>query len=107
MTATSLADRIRLERRSGFVGAGGGARALGQRVRGAWTADDLGGRPRRDGDELLQHVWDQSFGGSNVVDAVVKSLRRKLGPLGSALETVIGHGYRFTGFPRRPAQTAH
>ena len=52
-------------------------------------------------DELLQHVWDQSFGGSNVVDAVVKSLRRKLGPLGSALETVIGHGYRFTGFSQR------
>jgi hypothetical protein len=49
-------------------------------------------------DELLQHVWEQSFGGSNVVDAVVKSLRRKLGPRGSALETVIGHGYRFTGF---------
>jgi hypothetical protein len=53
-------------------------------------------------DELLQNVWEQSFGGSNVVDAVVKSLRRKLGPLGSALETVVGHGYRFTGFPKRP-----
>jgi hypothetical protein len=53
-------------------------------------------------DELLQNVWEQSFGGSNVVDAVVKSLRRKLGPLGNALETVIGHGYRFTGFPQRP-----
>jgi hypothetical protein len=57
-------------------------------------------------DELLEHVWEQSFGGSNVVDAVVKSLRRKLGPLGSAVETVIGHGYRFTGFPPRPAQPA-
>jgi DNA-binding response OmpR family regulator len=52
-------------------------------------------------DELLQNVWGQSFGGSNVVDAVVKSLRRKLGSLGGALETVIGHGYRFTGFPAR------
>ena len=49
-------------------------------------------------DELLQNVWDQSFGGSNVVDAVLKSLRKKLGPLGSALETIIGHGYRFNGF---------
>jgi hypothetical protein len=58
-------------------------------------------------DELLQNVWEQSFGGSNVVDAVVKSLRKKLGALGGALETVIGHGYRFTGFPPRPAQTAH
>jgi hypothetical protein len=55
-------------------------------------------------DELLQHVWEQSFGGSNVVDAVVKSLRRKLGPLGSALETVVGHGYRFTGFTPRSVQ---
>jgi Transcriptional regulatory protein, C terminal/AAA ATPase domain len=53
-------------------------------------------------DELLQNVWEQSFGGSNVVDAVVKSLRKKLGPLGSALETVIGHGYRYTGFPKQP-----
>jgi hypothetical protein len=53
-------------------------------------------------DELLQNVWGQSFGGSNVVDAVVKSLRRKLGPRGRTLETVIGHGYRFTGFPKRP-----
>jgi hypothetical protein len=53
-------------------------------------------------DELLHNVWGQSFGGSNVVDAVVKSLLRKLGPLGRPLETVIGHGYRFTGFPRRP-----
>jgi hypothetical protein len=58
-------------------------------------------------DELLQNVWEQSFGGSNVVDAVIKSLRRKLGPLGSALETVVGHGYRFTGFPQRAESTAH
>jgi hypothetical protein len=53
-------------------------------------------------DDLLQNVWEQSFGGSNVVDAVIKSLRKKLGPLGSALETVVGHGYRFTGFPQQP-----
>jgi hypothetical protein len=52
-------------------------------------------------DELLENVWEQSFGGSNVVDAVIKSLRKKLGPLGGALETVIGHGYRFTGFETR------
>jgi hypothetical protein len=57
-------------------------------------------------EELLQNVWEQSFGGSNVVDAVVKSLRKKLGPLGSVIETVIGHGYRFTGFPSPQAQGA-
>jgi DNA-binding response OmpR family regulator len=48
------------------------------------------------GEDLLQNVWDQSFGGSNVAGAVLKSLRKKLGPLGS--ETIIGHGYRFNGF---------
>jgi hypothetical protein len=54
-------------------------------------------------DELLHDVWDQSFGGSNVVEAVVKSLRKKLGLHGGALETVIGHGYRFAGFAATPA----
>jgi len=49
-------------------------------------------------DDLLRDVWGQSFGGSNVVDAVVKSLRRKLGPHGSAIATATGHGYRFAGF---------
>jgi hypothetical protein len=45
--------------------------------------------------ELLQEVWGTEFtGGSNVVDAVVRSLRRKLGPAASAIETVRGSGYR-------------
>ena len=46
-------------------------------------------------DELLRDVWGQQFGGSNVVDAVVKSLRKKLGAHGGAIATVTGHGYRF------------
>jgi len=46
-------------------------------------------------DELLHDVWGQSFGGSNVVDAVVKSLRKKLGARAEIIETVTGHGYRF------------
>ena len=33
-------------------------------------------------------------GGSNVVDAVVRSLRLKLGPVATAVETVRGSGYR-------------
>jgi hypothetical protein len=49
-------------------------------------------------DDLLRDVWGQSFGGSNVVDAVVKSLRRKLGPHGRSIATATGHGYRFAGF---------
>jgi hypothetical protein len=50
-------------------------------------------------DELLRDVWGQSFGGSNVVDAVMKSLRKKLGAHAASIATVTGHGYRFTGFP--------
>jgi hypothetical protein len=45
-------------------------------------------------DELLREVWQQAFGGSNVVDAVVRTIRRKLGRHADALETVKGFGYR-------------
>jgi hypothetical protein len=45
-------------------------------------------------DELLREVWQQTFGGSNVVDAVVRTVRRKLGRYAAALETVKGFGYR-------------
>ena len=49
--------------------------------------------------ELLNEVWGYDYeGGSNVVDAMVHSLRKKLGEQGSAIETVTGVGYRF----RRP-----
>jgi DNA-binding SARP family transcriptional activator/predicted ATPase len=49
---------------------------------------------------LLADVWGYSYeGGSNVVDAVVRALRKKLGPCASTLETVTKVGYRF----RRPA----
>jgi len=41
-------------------------------------------------------VWDQSYdGGGNVVDVVVRSLRKKLGERSSLIETVHGVGYRF------------
>ena len=33
-------------------------------------------------------------GGSNLVDSVVRSLRKKLGDEASAIETVRGYGYR-------------
>ncbi len=46
-------------------------------------------------DELLQAVWKQPFGGSNVVDVVVRSLRKKLGVRAGVIGTVKGHGYRF------------
>ena len=45
--------------------------------------------------ELLHEVWHTDFtGGSNVVDAAVRSLRRKLGDDAVVVETVRGRGYR-------------
>ncbi|QIB66110.1 winged helix-turn-helix domain-containing protein [Kineobactrum salinum] len=45
--------------------------------------------------DLLRNVWDtEYFGGSNVVDTVVRSLRRKLGCHAGRVETVTGVGYR-------------
>jgi DNA-binding response OmpR family regulator len=48
---------------------------------------------------LLDDVWHDTYqGGSNVVDVVVRSLRKKLGRRASAIETVTRVGYRL----RRP-----
>lgn len=48
--------------------------------------------------ELLQEVWGYQFtGGSNVVDAAVRSLRHKLGDAAVLVETVRGVGYRVHG----------
>ena len=45
---------------------------------------------------LLADVWGYNYaGGSNVVDVVVRSLRKKLGEQASMIETVTGVGYRF------------
>jgi hypothetical protein len=45
---------------------------------------------------LIENVWGYSYnGGSNIVDTVVLSLRKKLGEQASVIETVRGVGYRF------------
>lgn len=45
---------------------------------------------------LLAHVWEQSYhGGGNVVDVVIRSVRKKMGERSSFIETVHGIGYRF------------
>jgi hypothetical protein len=45
--------------------------------------------------ELLREVWATDYtGGSNVVDAVVRTLRQKLGEAAFVLETIRGSGYR-------------
>lgn len=50
-------------------------------------------------DELVQAVWGVSFVGSNVVDAAVRSLRKKLGGYAGSIQTVKGFGYRFSATP--------
>jgi len=47
-------------------------------------------------DELLESVWGYNYQGeSNLVDVVIRSLRRKLGDQAPALQTVRGVGYRY------------
>ena len=50
--------------------------------------------------ELLADVWGYDYdGGSNVVDVVVRSLRKKLGERAALIETVRGTGYRLGSTP--------
>src|SRR5690349_19341598 len=45
--------------------------------------------------DLLREVWGTSYdGGSNTVDVVIRSLRKKLGAVAHRIETVRGVGYR-------------
>jgi hypothetical protein len=45
---------------------------------------------------LIHDVWGHRYDvGSNVVDAVIKSLRKKLGRQAELIETVAGYGYKF------------
>jgi DNA-binding response OmpR family regulator len=44
---------------------------------------------------ILREVWGYDYdGGSNVVDSAIRSIRKKLGPRASSIETVRGFGYR-------------
>lgn len=44
---------------------------------------------------VLREVWGyEQVVGSNVVDSVIRALRKKLGPQASSIETVRGFGYR-------------
>ncbi len=47
-------------------------------------------------DHLLEKVWGYSYGGATrTVDVHIRRLRKKLGPAGDQIETVVGVGYRF------------
>jgi DNA-binding winged helix-turn-helix (wHTH) protein len=49
-------------------------------------------------EELLNTVWGYDYdGGSNVMDVIVRSLRKKLGNQARAIETVAGVGYLCVG----------
>ncbi len=50
--------------------------------------------------DILRHVWGYDAGGSNVIEANIWSLRKKLGDRASSIETIRGLGYRF----RTPSQ---
>jgi DNA-binding winged helix-turn-helix (wHTH) protein len=55
--------------------------------------------------ELLNDVWGLKYNsGGNVVDAIVASLRKKLGAFAEVIETVHGHGYLYKT-PRTHATT--
>lgn len=44
---------------------------------------------------LVENVWGWKHTGSNVVEAVMRTLRKKLGTRSSSIETIRGLGYRF------------
>lgn len=46
---------------------------------------------------MVESIWRRTVVGSNVVDAVVRTLRRKLGPDGSRIVAVPKAGYRYRG----------
>lgn len=47
-------------------------------------------------EDLIRDVWGYKYDvGSNVVDAVIKTLRKKLGKKSELIETVAGYGYKF------------
>jgi DNA-binding response OmpR family regulator len=54
-------------------------------------------------DEMLMEIWGTTFSGSNKIEAVIRSLRKKLAAFAPSIETVTGHGYRFRGWKRAKA----
>jgi DNA-binding winged helix-turn-helix (wHTH) protein len=62
-------------------------------------------------EDLIERIWRRAYVGSNVVDTVVRTLRKKLGPRRDCIQTVAKAGYRYVGAdtsaePSRPRQHA-
>lgn len=47
-------------------------------------------------EELIERIWRRAYVGSNVVDTVVRTLRKKLGPKRNCIQTVSKAGYRYS-----------
>jgi DNA-binding winged helix-turn-helix (wHTH) protein len=48
-------------------------------------------------EDLIERIWRRGYVGSNVVDTVVRTLRKKLGPRRDCIQTVPKAGYRYVG----------
>jgi hypothetical protein len=48
-------------------------------------------------EDLIERIWRRAYVGSNVVDTVVRTLRKKLGPRRDCIQTVPKAGYRYVG----------
>ena len=60
-------------------------------------------------EDLIERIWRRAYVGSNVVDTVVRTLRKKLGPRSDCIQTVPKAGYRYvwsgtSGEPCRPIE---
>jgi hypothetical protein len=55
-------------------------------------------------EDLIERIWRRAYIGSNVVDTVVRTLRKKLGPRRDCIQTVPKVGYRYVwpGAPGEP-----
>jgi len=49
-------------------------------------------------EDLIERIWRRAYVGSNVVDTVVRTLRKKLGPKRECIQTIAKAGYRYVGF---------
>ena len=60
-------------------------------------------------EDLIERIWRRAYVGSNVVDTVVRTLRKKLGPRRDCIQTVPKAGYRYvrpggSAEPSRPIE---
>jgi DNA-binding response OmpR family regulator len=55
-------------------------------------------------EDLIERIWRRAHVGSNVVDTVVRTLRKKLGPRRNCIQTVAKAGYRYVGTPAEPGR---